>query len=219
MKRILSAAVAVVMALALCVSAFAAYEETTVFGLFIGDPDNGGWSAVDTVEVTGPGTYTLTYSGDAKALSWIIVKNNAGEAEPTTIPSGTTIRTTSITMDGTAAEFDSGEAYDYAAGFDGTIEIQYYNSFTGNNHILNVPTEASTIEVTFVVDPDNAPAESETPAEETPAEETPAESTDTTTDDTTTTTEPETPAETGIVLAVLPMAIAAAGVIAFKKRK
>mgnify|MGYP006927694697 CR=1 FL=1 len=219
MKRILSAVVAVVMALTLCVSAFAAYEEPVVVGLFFGDPDNGGWGAAATVEVTGPGEYTLSYEGEARNLNWIIIKNNAGETEPTSIPAGTTIRTTSIVMDGVEATFDTGEYYDATTGFDGTLEIQYTNTFTGYAHITNFPASVSSIEVTFVVDPDNAPAESETPAEETPAEETPADTTTDTTDTTTDTTT-ETPAETGIVLAVLPVAVAAAAaVVVSKKRK
>ena len=218
MKRILSAVVAVVLALTLCVSAFAAYEEPVVVGLFFGDPDNGGWGAAATVEVTGPGEYTLSYEGEARNLNWIIIKNNAGETEPTSIPEGTTIRTTSIVMDGVEATFDTGEYYDATTGFDGTLEIQYTNTFTGYAHITNFPASVSSIEVTFVVDPDNAPAESETPAEETPAEETPADTTTDTTDTTTDTTT-ETPAETGIVLAVLPVAVAAAAVVVSKKRK
>ena len=38
MKRIISVALAVVMVLALSVSAFAAYEEPVEFGLYFGDP-------------------------------------------------------------------------------------------------------------------------------------------------------------------------------------
>ena len=185
--------------------------------MFFGDPDNGGWGAAATVEVTGPGEYTLSYEGEARNLNWIIIKNNAGETEPTSIPEGTTIRTTSIVMDGVEATFDTGEYYDATTGFDGTLEIQYTNTFTGYAHITNFPASVSSIEVTFVVDPDNAPAE-ETPAEETPAEETPADTTTDTTDTTTDTTT-ETPAETGIVLAVLPVAAAAAAVVVSKKRK
>lgn len=215
MKRIVSVALAVVMVLALSVSAFAAYEEPVELGLYFGDPDNGGWGSAATTEVTGPGTYTITYEGDARALQWIIVKNAAGETEPTSIPEGTIIRTTSITMDGVEATFDTGDSYDYTVGANGTVEIQYNNSFTGFAHITNMPASAGTIVVTFVVDPDNAPAESETPADDTADDEAapaPTESTDTPTED-------STPAETGIVLAVLPMAVAAAAVVVARKRK
>lgn len=214
MKRIISVALAVVMVLALSVSAFAAYEEPVEFGLYFGDPDNGGWGVAASTEVTGPGTYTITYEGDARNLQWIIVKNAAGETEPTSIPEGTVIRTTSITMDGVEATFDTGDSYDYTVGANGTVEIQYNNSYTGFAHITNMPASAGTIVVTFVVDPDNA-AEETTPADDTADDETPsapAESTDTE-------TEPETPAETGIVLAVLPMAVAAAAVVVARKRK
>ncbi len=156
MKRFLSAAAAAVIALALCVSAFAAYDEPVEMGLFIGNPDNGGWSAVDTVEVTDAGEYTLSYDGDAKELSWIIIKNNAGEQEPTSIPEGTVIRTTSVKVDGEELGFRDGDSYESTVGANGTIEIQYYNTFTGNDNITGVPAEASSIEVRFVVDPDNA---------------------------------------------------------------
>ena len=216
MKRIISVALAVVMVLALSVSAFAAYEEPVEFGLYFGDPDNGGWGVAASTEVTGPGTYTITYEGDARNLQWIIVKNAAGETEPTSIPEGTVIRTTSITMDGVEATFDTGDSYDYTVGANGTVEIQYNNSYTGFAHITNMPASAGTIVVTFVVDPDNAPAEDTTPADDTADDEAaPAESTDTEEAP----AEDTTPADTGIVLAVLPMAVAAAAVVVARKRK
>lgn len=66
-----------------------------------------------------------------------------------------------------------------------------------------------TVEVSYV-------GEAKTPVETEPADDTATD--DTATDDTAATTEPETPAETGIVLAVLPMAVAAAAAVIAKRR-
>ena len=99
--------------------------------------------------------------------------------------------------------------------WDGRHVGDYYRGMTVENLMgltINTAGALTLKSITVSVEGDAEPIvveePDETPAEETPAEETPAD-----------TAEPETPAETGIVLAVLPMAIAAAAVVVAKKRK
>ena len=99
--------------------------------------------------------------------------------------------------------------------WDGRHVGDYYRGMTVENLMgvtLNTAGSLTLKSITVSVEGDVEPIvveePEETPAEETPAEETPAD-----------TAEPETPADTGIVLAVLPMAIAAAAMVVAKKRK
>lgn len=99
--------------------------------------------------------------------------------------------------------------------WDGRHVGDYYRGMTVENLMgltINTSGALTLKSITVSVEGDAEPIvveePDETPAEETPAEETPAD-----------TAEPETPAETGIVLAVLPMAIAAAALVVAKKRK
>ena len=91
---------------------------------------------------------------------------------------------------------------------DGTVAV-YVDTSSHGQISINEPWEFKvTVTVNYVGDAKIPVESTEEPATEDPA---PAESGDTT-------TEPEAPAETGIVLAVLPMAIAAAAVVVSKKR-
>lgn len=231
MKKIVSVMLAALMVLSLSICVCADYEEPATLGLFAG-----GWGNVGTVEVTGPGEYHITAS-KIDSSDWVIVKNNAGENEPTSIPQGTIIRTTEIKLNGEVMTFNGGaDHFDYTVGENGKIEMIYYlsPSFGGSDNFDNRPETITSVEVTFVVDPDNAaaPAEDTTaPAEDTtaPAEDTTAPEENTTAPAEDTTPAPAedntpapaadaAPAETGIVLAVLPMAIAAAAVVISKRK-
>jgi len=89
------------------------------------------------------------------------------------------------------------------------------------NWINGACSGAKTYSISVIIPdaPAEAPAET-TPAETTPAETTPAETTpaETTPAETTPAEETSEPANTGIVLAVLPMAIAAAAVVVSKRK-
>ncbi len=168
MKKIFSVALAVVLAMALAVSAFAAYDPAVNFGLY-----SGGWGHQASVSVDKAGTYTLSTT-TIDSSDWVIVKNVAGETAATAIPAGTVIRTTELKLNGEVMTFDGGNTYfDYTVGANGEVEMIYYLSpnFGGSDHFDNRPATITSIEVTFVVDPDAA----EAPAEEAPAEEAPAE--------------------------------------------
>lgn len=219
MKKILSIAIAAIMVLCLSVSVFADYDEPVTLGLYAG-----GWGDVGSVVVDKPGTYTITAS-KIDSNDWIIVKNTAGETTPTAIPAGTVIRTTELKINGTVVTFEGGNDYfDYTVGANGEIEIKYWlqPGFGGHDYIVDRPETITSVEVTFVVDPDAA-AEPEAPAAE--EENEPATQPDAVPVED---VEPETPAAepapapapapaTGIVLAVVPAVMALAAVAVSKK--
>ena len=240
MKKFAAIVMAIALTLALAVSAFADYDAPATLGIQVGDMNNGGWGYSEVVEVTAPGTYTLTYDGEERALSWIVIKstddNRDGTAViNTVIPAGTVIRITALEIDGTAYTFDSGDSYDTVVGDNGTVEIQPYNSFTGNDHITDRPESASKVVVTFVVDPDAAAAapetaetESEPEAAPEAAPETAPEAAPETAPEAAPETAPEAAPEaapetapvapaTGIALAVVPAVVALAAVAISKK--
>ena len=219
MKKILSIAIAAVMVLCLSVSVFADYDEPVTLGLYAG-----GWGDVGSVVVDKPGTYSITAS-KIDSNDWIIVKNTAGETTPTSIPAGTVIRTTELKVNGTVVTFEGGNDYfDYTVGANGEIEIKYWlqPGFGGHDYIVDRPETITSVEVTFVVDPDAA-AEPEAPvaAEDEPATQPDAVPVED--------VEPEAPAAepapapapapaTGIALAVVPAIVAMAAVAVSKKR-
>ncbi len=217
MKKIVCVMLAALMILSLSICVCADYDEPTTLGLFAG-----GWGNVGTVDVTGPGEYHITAS-KIDSSDWVIVKTNAGENEPTAIPEGTIIRTTEIKLNGEVMTFNGGQDhFDYTVGPNGTIEIKYWlqPGFGGKDNFDNRPETITSVEVTFVVDPDAAAAApAPAPAEEAPApapapapaEEAPAPAP-------APAAETSEPAETGIVLAVLPMAVAAAAVVISKRK-
>lgn len=225
MKKILSIALAAALALCLCVSAFADYEEPVTLGLYAG-----GWGDVGSVVVDKPGTYSITAS-KIDSNDWIIVKNTAGETEPTKIPAGTVIRTTELKVNGEVMTFEGGaDHFDYTVGANGEIEIKYWlqPSFGGYDYLENRPETITSVEVTFVVDPDAAasetsPEETKTEEEPTPAEPTAEETTPAETTPAETTPAETKPAETkapatGLALAVVPAIVALAAVAVSKKR-
>ena len=208
MKKVLSITLAFALLFALAVPAFA-YETPVALGLYVG-----GWGADTTISVDKPGVYTLVYDGAEKAFDWIIVKNTAGEKEPTSVPGGTKIQVTELKIDGVAYTFDGGNAtYDYTVGANGEIEVIIYltPAFGGKDHIDNNPKKGSKIEVTFAVDPENITEEA--PAVEDTETEAPAEDTETEAP-----AVEETPAETGLSLAVIPAIVALCAVAISKKR-
>ena len=222
MKKILSLALAAIMVLCLSVSVFADYDPAVEIGLFLGDPDNGGWTAMDTVTVDKPGTYTLSWEGDAKALNWILIRTVEQNAN-TSIPAGTPIKTTSVKVDGVDLTFGGSTEFNSKTEFGGTFEVQYFVHAIGVDNCDNEPETGSKIEVTFVVDPDNAveAAPADIDNEEAPVEDGTAADNNT--------VEPEAPAAetpaaapaapaTGLALAVVPAVMALAAVAVSKKR-
>ncbi len=172
MKKILSAALALVLAMALAVSAFAAYEPALELGLFVGGTDQYAPSDA-TITVTEPGRYTIsttTNTGDV----WIIFKSTGADCT-SSVPAGTIIKTEEIKVNGEALEITDPAVAEYVVGENGKIEIMYVMSWWGVNALANLPAGApESVEITFVVDPDavaDEPAEEPAPEAEAPAAE------------------------------------------------
>ena len=231
MKRLLTIALAAVMFVScLTVSAFAAAGDTNML-LEIGDVF-GTLVQSETIDVSKGGELTLTVSMDAALstsadASFIGVKTTAGNvSQNTALPDGTVVTVTSLELDGTKVELDAEKSSNTVknGNLDGNNGVVLLFKMGGLNALTgDVPAEFKEVKVTFTVnnpeDNTTAPAEDTTapaedntpaPAEDTtpaPAEDTPAPAADT-----------SAPANTGIVLAVLPMAMAAAALV-FAKRK
>ena len=223
MKKILAISIAIIMVLSLSVSVFA--EEIVVFdnpeGEAFSDLVNpwdfygigGFWgrSAANVLDITIDEVKEIASQGGAM-FTYVFTGTPYGEDAPNLVfefsdPQAAAKFTVTDLGDGT---------YEATASFDELVAAWEANGKTIDDiaNLLVQPnfSDFKLISAKIVT---GADAEAVAPAESTDTET----ETDTTTDDTTATTEPETPAETGIVLAVLPMAVAAAAVAISKKRR
>lgn len=227
MKRLLAIALAVVMLVScLTVSAFAAAGDTNML-LEIGDVF-GTLVQSETIDVSKGGEFTLTATLDSALstsadASFIGVKTTAGNvSQNTALPDGTVVTVTSLELDGTKVELDPAKSSNTVknGNLDGNNGVVLLFKMGGLNALTgDVPAEFKEVKVTFTINnPEAAPAEETTP---TPAEDTaPAEDAAPAPEaETAPAPEAETaPADTGIVLAVLPMAMAAAAAVIAKRR-
>ncbi len=230
MKRILTIAVAAVMLLScMTVSAFAAAGDTNML-LEIGDVF-GTLVQSETIDVSKGGEFTLTATLESSQstsadASFIGVKTTAGNvSQNTALPDGTVVTVTSIELDGTKVELDAAKSLNTVknGNLDGNNGVVLLFKMGGLNALTgDLPAGFKEVKVTFTVSNPNAPAE-DTAAPADDAAEAPADNAaeapaDTTAPAETAPAADTTPAETGIVLAVLPMAIAAAAVVISKRR-
>lgn len=227
MKRLLAIALAAVMLVScLTVSAFAAAGDTNML-LEIGDVF-GTLVQSETIDVSKGGEFTLTATLDSALstsadASFIGVKTTAGNvSQNTALPDGTVVTVTSLELDGTKVELDPAKSSNTVknGNLDGNNGVVLLFKMGGLNALTgDVPAEFKEVKVTFTINnPEAAPAEETTP---TPAEDTaPAEDAAPAPEaETAPAPEAETaPADTGIVLAVLPMAMAAAAAVIAKRR-
>ena len=217
MKKILAIVVAMVMVLSLSVSVFA--EEIVVFN----NPEGEAFSdLLNPWDFYGIGGFWGRAAANVLDITIDEVKEiaSAGGATFTMVFTGTEYGDSipNLTFDFSdpqaAAQFvvtDNGDGtYTATAAFDDLVAAWEANGKTIDDiqNLLVQPhfSDFKLISATISTGEDAVevtPVEDETPAEETPAD----------------TAEPETPAETGIALAVLPMAIAAAAMVVAKKRK
>lgn len=186
MKKIISVALAVVLAMALAVSALAAdaitFDKPLTLGIYVheGAPEQ-------TVEVTGTGAYKFDVSGlDVNDPQWFIIKNTdevgwPPVVNPSAVPDGAVIRISELVINGEAVTFDGAEYYDYVVANNGVIEINFWNDFASG--ILGMSCDKdgafNSVSCTVVIFKDAAEAAEgvipTTPvAEEAPADE-PAE--------------------------------------------
>ena len=216
MKKILAIVIAMVMVLSLSVSVFA--EEIVVFN----NPEGEAFSdLVDPWDFYGIGGFWGRAAANVLDITIDEVKEIAreGGATFTMVFTGTEYGDSApnLTFDFSdpqaAAQFvvtDNGDGtYTATAEFDDLVAAREANGKTIDDiqNLLVQPnfSDFKLISATISTGEDAVevtPVEDETPAED----ETPVDTT-------------ETPAETGIVLAVLPMAVAAAAAVVAKKRK
>lgn len=198
MKKILSIAVAMIMVMALSVSVFANVDLTGEIGT--GLNENFQVAIPEGVDVSDGATVTVNVKGtsDNTAVRFYLT-------DPADVARVTDVAVVEVVDGAFEATFDL--YCDLSGAYGGSSEPSVLQ-VKGPDYAT--PLANTTFEVLEVVADVAAPAEThaETPAE-TPAEipaETPAETT------------PAAPANTGIVLAVLPMAVAAAAIAVSKKR-
>ncbi len=230
MKRILTIAFAAVMLVScMTVSAFAAAGDTNML-LEIGDVF-GTLVQSETIDVSKGGEFTLTATLESSQstsadASFIGVKTTAGNvSQNTALPDGTVVTVTSIELDGAKVELDAAKSSNTVknGNLDGNNGVVLLFKMGGLNALTgDLPAGFKEVKVTFTVSNPNAPAE-DTAAPADDAAEAPADNAAEAPADTTAPVETApaadtTPAETGIVLAVLPMAIAAAAVVISKRR-
>ena len=226
MKKILTIAFAAVMLVScMTVSAFAAAGDTNML-LEIGDVF-GTLVQSETIDVSKGGEFTLTATLESSQstsadASFIGVKTTAGNvSQNTALPDGTVVTVTALELDGTKVELDAEKSTNTVknGNLDGNNGVVLLFKMGGLNALTgDLPAGFKEVKVTFTVSNPNAPAADDTTA---PAEDTTAAPADDAAEAPTDTTAPAadtTPAETGIVLAVLPMAIAAAAVVISKRK-
>lgn len=234
MKKILTIAFAAVMLVScMTVSAFAAAGDTNML-LEIGDVF-GTLVQSETIDVSKGGEFTLTATLESSQstsadASFIGVKTTAGNvSQNTALPDGTVVTVTALELDGTKVELDAEKSTNTVknSNLDGNNGVVLLFKMGGLNALTgDLPAGFKEVKVTFTVSNPNAPAADDTtaPAEDTtaaPADDAAEAPTDTTAsaeDNTPAPAADTTPAETGIVLAVLPMAIAAAAVVISKRK-
>ena len=126
----------------------------------------------DSTEIAGPGKYKVTYTPTTEITSydWIMIKSAGSTGQSvaaSSIPQGTTIRTTSLKINGSTISFpNDAESVDYTVGTNGQVELKYYFSLNCGGEIFTTkPSETiSSIEIEFEI-VENEKSEEEIAAE------------------------------------------------------
>ena len=126
----------------------------------------------DSTEIAGPGKYKVTYTPTTEITSydWIMIKSAGSTGQSvaaSSIPQGTTIRTTSLKINGSTISFpNDAESVDYTVGTNGQVELKYYSSLNWGGEIFTTkPSETiSSIEIEFEI-VENEKSEEEIAAE------------------------------------------------------
>lgn len=217
MKKIVSIILALTMVMALAVPAFAAESHNAYIGLAASgwSPSSFSTDPSDCV-VTGDGQYVLETSAFAGTNGLIvfvidIVGLHADCPDATVVVD-------SIEADGETVEFDASKVAVGDLEENGNLRVEFYNEYGPTIADPALDKDAfsitDTVKITFTVSGIDAEAATDSePAEIVPVDDN--TTTETTESNNDTASEP---ANTGIVLAVLPMAIAAAAVVVSKKR-
>ncbi len=220
MKKIIAVIAAVVLCVSLAVSV-SAFEGSADIALYAGNSANWTTASSDPVTVNADGEYTLKLEGlsiTPDTATVIYIKDSAveaGEKEKSDLAADITILTKSLKING--KEITLTEGYPTTLTDAGVFDVCWYNIWATSYFTFEGTDPITDIEVTFEVvsggaataepaanDDTAAPADN---AAENAAEPAPAPAADT-----------STPADTGIVLALAPMAIAACAVVISKRR-
>ena len=113
----------------------------------------------DSTEIAGPGKYKVTYTPTTEITSydWIMIKSAGSTGQSvaaSSIPQGTTIRTTSLKINGSTISFpNDAESVDYIVGTNGQVELKsYFNMNWGGEIFTSKPSETiSSIEIEFEI--------------------------------------------------------------------
>lgn len=218
MKKIIAIFVSIVLCVSLAVSV-SAFEGSADIALYAGNSANWTTASSDPVTINADGEYTLKLEGlsiTPDTATVIYIKDSAveaGEKEKSDLSADITILTKSLKING--KEIALTEGYPTTLTDAGVFDVCWYNIWATSYFAFEGMDPITDIEVTFEVVsaaapaetvPDDTAAPADNAAEDT-AEPAPAPAADT-----------STPADTGIVLALAPMAIAACAVVISKRR-
>ncbi len=218
MKKIIAILAAAVLCVSMAVSV-SAFEGSADIALYAGNSADWTTASSTPVTVNADGEYTLKLEGlsiTTDTATVIYIKDSAveaGEKEKSDLAADITILTKSLKING--KEIALTEGYPTTLTDAGVFDICWYNIWATNYFTMDGMDTITDIEVTFEVVsaaasaetvPDDTAAPADNAAEDT-TEPAPAPAADT-----------STPADTGIVLALAPMAIAACAVIISKRR-
>lgn len=219
MKKIIAIFVAALLLISMTVSV-SAFEGSADIALYAGNSANWTTASSTPVTVNADGEYTLKLEGLSIApdtLTVIYIKDAAVEAqekEKSDLAPDITILTKSLKING--KEITLTDGYPTTLTDAGTFDVCWYNIWATSYFAVEGMDAITDIEVTFevvsaaepaeAVPDDAAPAPADNAAEDT-SEAAPAPADDT-----------STPADTGIVLALAPMAIAACAAVISKRK-
>lgn len=222
MKKIFAVLAAVVLVASMTVSAFA-FDGSAEISLYAGNSADWQTASSDPVTVNADGEYTLKLSGisiDPSTLTVVYIKDTAveadGEGHPSSdLPKDIQILTKSLKING--SEIALTEGYPTGLTDAGAFDVCWYNIWATSYFSTEGMETITDIEVTFEVVADGTAAPAETdkseeapapennePAAEKPADKPAAENT--------------SAPKTGVALAVIPMALAAAAAAVTKRR-
>lgn len=222
MKKIAAILTAVVLCVSMALSV-SALDGSADISLIAGNSAN--WTNVssDPVTVNADGEYTLKLTDISitpDTLTVLYIKDvavEAGEKEKSDLPADIQILTKSLKINGN--EIALTEGYPTTLTDAGVFDICWYNIWATSYFAVEGMDAITDVEVTFEVVSGGAAATTE-PAETEDSSDaaTAPEATDNASDAAAPAADTSEPANTGIVLALVPMALAACAVVVSKKK-
>ena len=221
MKKIAAILTAVVLCVSMALSV-SALDGSADISLIAGNSAN--WTNVssDPVTVNADGEYTLKLTDISitpDTLTVLYIKDvavEAGEKEKSDLPADIQILTKSLKINGN--EIALTEGYPTTLTDAGVFDICWYNIWATSYFAVEGMDAITDVEVTFEVVSGGAAATEPAETEDSSDAATAPEATDNASDAATPAADTSEPANTGIVLALAPMALAACAVVVSKKK-